>query len=92
LRLYVNTHHDNAHTNHEEERIKVIDPTHPLYNQSFVVNKKGLRRIFVNCNGTQVSIALSSTDIGYIKNNWTSKLDYNSVNDLVLLAKKIGEL
>ena len=88
LRLNVDTTCYDGCTN--DKTVVVTDPTHALYPGEYIVNRIGVKRVFVICNEVQIAILKSSTNLEYISRDNASKLTDESVKELILLAKELG--
>jgi hypothetical protein len=76
-------------------KVKIVDPTHPLFNQSFNVlewrNSPGnLGYVFVEYKHlTRLYIPIDATDLGFIPPTSVTKLTYESIQALINLGMEV---
>lgn len=79
-------------------KVNVIDPTHPLFNQSFRIsewkNSPGnLGFVFVEYrHSTRLYIPIDATDLGFVPPASVTKLTYESIQALINLGMEVQNL
>lgn len=80
------------------KKVKVVDPTHPLFGQSFKVvewrNSPGNAGFaFVEYQHlTRLYIPIDATDLAFVPRFPVTKLTYESINALVNLGRELASL